>query len=324
MAFTMTTKMIPPDTTAALAFQLKLTPENQSTATPAASDAPALSIPFAAQQQSTPPPPEASTPMAGTAPALTGSSNNGQPSSPPASPLPQPTPVAKQPAAAQLEPAKAPALVKALTTLKPDTTQAALPNDPPEKVIAVAGSQGTGDRAQGSPFQNSFHQPPPAPNPQTSAPDTPQTPDSSPVQTLLQPAEVRTGPAQQITVRISTPDQPNVDLHVAQRAGQVQVAVRTGDPGLQVALRDDLGSLVHSLERSGFRAETVTPVAGTPQAESSQMNSSGDHSDAQQNFSGNGGSGAGGGQSGRGNQQDGSRRPQTYEDWANTLEEQTV
>jgi hypothetical protein len=49
------------------------------------------------------------------------------------------------------------------------------------------------------------------------------------------------------------------------------VVVRTGDEGLETSLRQDLNALVHSLERSGFHAETFVPSAGSSGA--SGMNS---------------------------------------------------
>jgi hypothetical protein len=76
-----------------------------------------------------------------------------------------------------------------------------------------------------------------------------------------------------IAVRIALPDTPHVDVQVVDRAGQVQVAVRTPDTELQASLRQDLGTLVNSLERSGFHTEAFTPHDAIPQAgASSQMN----------------------------------------------------
>lgn len=78
--------------------------------------------------------------------------------------------------------------------------------------------------------------------------------------------------AQAIAVRVALPDVPPVDVHVMERAGQVQVAVRTPDAGLQSSLRQDLGTLVNSLERSGFHTEAFTPRDSVaPAAASSQM-----------------------------------------------------
>jgi hypothetical protein len=78
--------------------------------------------------------------------------------------------------------------------------------------------------------------------------------------------------AQAIAVRITLQDVPPVDVHVIERAGQVQVAVRTPDLSLQSTLRQDLGTLVNSLERSGFHTEAFTPHDSvTPAGASSQM-----------------------------------------------------
>ncbi len=67
------------------------------------------------------------------------------------------------------------------------------------------------------------------------------------------------GLAQDISVRISRPEAPPVDLHLTQRAGGVHVSVRTMDTGLQVSLRQDLNRLVNSLDRAGYHAEAIAP-----------------------------------------------------------------
>ena len=64
----------------------------------------------------------------------------------------------------------------------------------------------------------------------------------------------------EIAVRVASPGQSPVDLQMTERAGQVRVDVRTSDGALQTALRQDLGSLVQSLERSGYRAEAFVPA----------------------------------------------------------------
>jgi hypothetical protein len=63
-------------------------------------------------------------------------------------------------------------------------------------------------------------------------------------------------------MRIATPGASTVDLQLAERGGQVHVAVRTPDSALEASLRQDLNTLVDSLDRSGFHTEAVTP-AGT-------------------------------------------------------------
>ncbi len=84
--------------------------------------------------------------------------------------------------------------------------------------------------------------------------------------------EQKQGPAQDLAVRIARPEAPPVDVHLTERAGQIHVAVRTPDVGLQVSLRQDLGTLVNSLDRTGYRVEAFTGA-------STEMNS-------QQNFQG--------------------------------------
>ena len=125
--------------------------------------------------------------------------------------------------------------------------------------------------------------------------------------------------AQQISVRISEPNAPAVDLQLAQRGGQIQVAVRTEDTGLQVSLRSDLGSLVQNLERSGFRAETFVPVSATDSTQGgAASNSGGGQSNSHPQFSGNG---AFGGQDGQG--RGSTRDSRTFAAWAESVEEKS-
>ena len=66
-------------------------------------------------------------------------------------------------------------------------------------------------------------------------------------------------PLREISFRLSA-DSSNVDVQVAQRAGRIQVAVRTGDPEVAKSLQSNLGELVGTLEEKGFRTETWTPA----------------------------------------------------------------
>ncbi len=52
---------------------------------------------------------------------------------------------------------------------------------------------------------------------------------------------------------------PRVELRVAERAGEVHVAVRTPDPQVRNALRSELPALVDRLEQSGYRTEISSP-----------------------------------------------------------------
>ncbi len=109
--------------------------------------------------------------------------------------------------------------------------------------------------------------------PVTNSPKT-QTPQAPSTAQALRAAEpsAPAGPAQpsapvkEIAVRIAGPESPAVDVHLAERGGQLHVAVRTADGSLQTSLRQDLGTLVNSLERSGYRAEAFTPREGAPAA----------------------------------------------------------
>ncbi|HLI83838.1 MAG TPA: flagellar hook-length control protein FliK [Bryobacteraceae bacterium] len=62
-------------------------------------------------------------------------------------------------------------------------------------------------------------------------------------------------PARDIHLQLHQGDQ-RVDVRLSERSGEVHVAVRTADPQLAGALRDDLPGLSDRLEQSGFRADT--------------------------------------------------------------------
>jgi hypothetical protein len=94
---------------------------------------------------------------------------------------------------------------------------------------------------------------------------------SEPAQPAATPSA---GPAQEIVLRVAPPESSPVDVQVTQHAGEVHVAVRTADPALQTALRQDLPSLVNSLERAGYHAETFTPQEMTAQAAAASSGSS--------------------------------------------------
>jgi hypothetical protein len=135
------------------------------------------------------------------------------------------------------------------------------------------------------------------------------------------------GVAQGIAVRIALPDTPHVDVQFVDRAGQVQVAVRTPDTGLQSSLRQDLGTLVNSLERSGFHTEAFTPHDAIAEAGgSSPMNfqDNGRHHDPGSGEQGrpSGNPGGGSRDSQHGSQQQGQQRQRSRlpEAWIETME----
>jgi hypothetical protein len=59
----------------------------------------------------------------------------------------------------------------------------------------------------------------------------------------------------------SDPGTPRVELHLAERRGEIHVAVRTPDPQVRQVLRSELPVLVERLEQSGYRAEVFSPAA---------------------------------------------------------------
>jgi hypothetical protein len=91
----------------------------------------------------------------------------------------------------------------------------------------------------------------------------PETEDRNPPQTAPAPSS---SPIKEMALHIATPQGPAVDVQLTERGGQLHVSVRTADEGLQTSLRQDLGSLVNSLEHSGYRAEAFTPPEGSPAA----------------------------------------------------------
>jgi hypothetical protein len=121
-------------------------------------------------------------------------------------------------------------------------------------------------------------------------------------------------PAQEIAVRINRAEQA-VEVHVTERAGQVHVAVRTPDAGLQTSLRQDLGTLVRSLDRAGYHAEASAPLSvSSTESPSSQMNGN----NSQQQDSGSNSGRQSGGQPG---EQQNQRQPKhNAQDWIETME----
>ncbi len=92
-------------------------------------------------------------------------------------------------------------------------------------------------------------------------------------------------PIREISFRLAA-DSANVDVQVAQRAGKVQVAVRTTDQDLAKSLQTNLGELVGRLEDKGFRTEAWTPAAAQHQSAAVRDPSSSAHSQNQSDHSG--------------------------------------
>jgi hypothetical protein len=80
---------------------------------------------------------------------------------------------------------------------------------------------------------------------------------------LLEPRDQATGPSgesvRDISLRLSDGEQGSVQVRFSERAGELQVSVRTPDTDLSRGLRDGLSDLVGRLQSNGYRAETWQP-----------------------------------------------------------------
>ena len=121
-------------------------------------------------------------------------------------------------------------------------------------------------------------------------------------------------PTRQISLRLSADDSSRVTVDLIQKAGKVQVAVRTLDQELAKSLQTDLGDLVGRLESKGFKTETWVPTPAHHVATLSQRSNSNGGFDQSQHS----GSGQGGGQERQ--QQNGSNQRQQAR-WTAQIEE---
>lgn len=113
--------------------------------------------------------------------------------------------------------------------------------------------------------------------------------------------------------------EPQVEIRVVERTGDVRVAVRTADSRLTSSLREDLPQLVSQLADRGYRAETWHPTAAAPagegrpmRAESSEPGRDGGNSGSP----GRGGSDTGGRGGNGGRREQGQNQPE----WLDALE----
>lgn len=97
-------------------------------------------------------------------------------------------------------------------------------------------------------------------------PPRPATSEAPAVPVLIQAPKpvASSAPIREIAMRVPAPDSNPVDVRVTGRNGEVHVAVRTSDTGLQLSLQEELGSLVGKLEQAGFRAEASIPNTASP------------------------------------------------------------
>lgn len=167
----------------------------------------------------------------------------------------------------------------------------------------------------------------PAPSQAVSSPDPAASSASFPTESPNAAPKQSVGSStQQIEVRISPPQTAPVDLNISQRSGQIQVVVRTADSGLESSLRQDLNTLVRSLEHSGFRAEAFVPVSAASLAAASGSNSQAGSGQGQPDSSRHGSSSQGD-RSGRGSGGDSRGNPSgdqnEREAWKDSWEEES-
>jgi hypothetical protein len=74
-------------------------------------------------------------------------------------------------------------------------------------------------------------------------------------------ANASVGSKQEIAVRVDPADGSRIDLHLRQRQGEIQVAVRASDAWLSTDLQRHLPELVQALDQAGYHAKTFTGAA---------------------------------------------------------------
>jgi hypothetical protein len=143
----------------------------------------------------------------------------------------------------------------------------------------------------------------------TLEPETHQSDQPSPE--MEAPNSPQSQPIHEMSLRLPGAES-HVDVQVSDRAGRIQVEVRTADPDLAKSLQTNLGDLVGHLEEKGFRTEPWTPGATLHAAAASEpSNSANSHPD-------NSGS-RGGNQDPRHGQQESNQRQQQR--WKSQFEE---
>jgi hypothetical protein len=87
-----------------------------------------------------------------------------------------------------------------------------------------------------------------------------QTPPMPPMPSL--PRALQLGSTSQIAIRLDSDDSAGqVELRIRERAGEVQIAVRSTDPSLAGSLRQDLGDLVKRLDPHSAASDATLPQA---------------------------------------------------------------
>ena len=131
----------------------------------------------------------------------------------------------------------------------------------------------------------------------------------------VDPPSIPAAPMKDLSLRIDAPEGQKVEVNIAQRAGDLQVAVRTADGDMVQSLRQGLSELTNRLADNNFHADTWRPAhAGAVTETRLETQNSSDHTrqgDAQSN--------SGGSQHERGQRQNNPNRPKWVEELESTF-----
>ena len=115
-----------------------------------------------------------------------------------------------------------------------------------------------------------------------------------------------------ISLRLTSADQSSVQVRLTERAGELQVSVRTPDAGLTRGLRDGLPDLMGRLQVNGYRADTWQPGGNGNSAGQDQGQDAPSHGHSQQRN--------GDGSGSQGQQQSGKQQDEQTPKWVRELE----
>ena len=94
------------------------------------------------------------------------------------------------------------------------------------------------------------------------------------------------GPMKELSIRMEAAEGQKVDVRFVQRAGDLQIAVKSGDDITTQGLRHGLSDLANRLNETGYHAETWRPGQQAPPESSSTSSENQSQSDGSQSNSG--------------------------------------
>jgi hypothetical protein len=123
----------------------------------------------------------------------------------------------------------------------------------------------------------------------TPAPDAQSASVPEPAHPLLDKPSETASPARSISLQVEAASGQTVDIRIAARPGDLNVAVRAGDDDMAQNLRQGLGDLESRLAQSGYHAETWHPGhSGSTTEPAAPASNSSNSSSQQQSQSGSG------------------------------------